>query len=358
MTTIKNIKISDNYIIIPKNSIFSKVQNLLPSDKDVIREKVSFNVINSNPAVVNAIRRTLLNELEILCLNYDIGGKNINDDKFDKYILEDYLNSRINMIPLSYDITKTDQLLKSNIKFEINVVNETPELLYINTDSLVINSAGNSSGNSSGNSAKNEIKFFKGTRLIPLNSNCKLHVKNIHLKLDNTGKSTPVTNFTFKPAELNNEKPIDLNGNSVLDSTLDSSKVEKPIKLISSSVASPKEFYIEFDTMGISGSSLMIYACDSIVNRLNNLSKIGKVSIDKNDERYKFILHNETYTIANIIVQKIYDLDKNVPFVTFEQPHPLKNEIYVILKHTSSEILFNKAIQACIEEFKSISKTF
>jgi DNA-directed RNA polymerase subunit L len=57
-------------------------------------------------------------------------------------------------------------------------------------------------------------------------------------------------------------------------------------------------------------------------------------------------------------VQKIYDLDKNVPFVTFEQPHPLKNEIYVLLKHVSCETLFNKAVQSCITEFTNIANTF
>ncbi len=321
---IQNLNVSNNFIKIPKDSIYHSCQQYLPSkEDDLIRERISFELIDTNTATANAIRRVLTSEIDILCLTFDIGGSNTNSENYDPYILEDYVCSRLNMIPLSYDIDKTDEILNNNCKYEINITNNTTELLYITSNNIKIQ-----------DNKKSLVKFFNQINIIPILTGYKLNIKNIYIKKDNSGKITPVTNFTFKAI------------NKIEDKT-DFTK-------LSSNFTTYTNYYFQFDTMGVDSIKLLNHVFKILINRLKNIKE--KTTTDINSERYIFKIANETYTIANIIVSKIYELDKNIPFVTFEQPHPLKNEIWIIVKHINPEQIFNKSIESCIDNFSILLK--
>lgn len=325
---ISNINITDNYIEIPKNSIYYEINKLLiqksnktkdqkvHSEPEICRESISFDIKNINSSTANSIRRVLLGELEILCFNFLCGGKSINKNNYDNFILEDVINDRLNSIPLTYDIYNVNQILEDNDKYEINVTNITNDIIYVTTDDIKPVS----------NNKRKHINWFKNTRICALNSGCTLNIKNIHLRLLKNGRTTPVTNFTYMIINNNND--------------------------VSSVMSSPTNFHIGFHSLGIKISHLMSFCCDTIINRLKNSEKYD---LDKNDERYIFKL-DETYTIANLIVEKIYKIDNNIPFVTFEQSHPLQNDISIIIKHVESEKIYNKAIKLLIEDFNNIKK--
>ena len=108
---IKNVKINE-YQINYKNS---KFENIINENKHLIPElnkkSITFDLINSNEAFANGIRRTFNDELLVKSL--DINIYDLKTD--DKYILPDNIIERINLIPILQNIN--DDLI-----FSINVL--------------------------------------------------------------------------------------------------------------------------------------------------------------------------------------------------------------------------------------------
>ena len=93
---IKNVKISE-YTINYKNSKFETIINnnkhLIP---ELNKKSLSFELINSNEAFANGIRRIFNDELLVKSL--DVNIYDLKTD--DKYILPDNIIERLNLIPI------------------------------------------------------------------------------------------------------------------------------------------------------------------------------------------------------------------------------------------------------------------
>lgn len=158
---IKNLTIADAH---------NKSHKLLPSAKN-IREKASFNIDGTQYA--NTYRRVLLEELYAYFLDFELGEHNVTttDDFFIDDMFKDRLNSLIiNQVDdnlINIDIPANIK----KIKMEINVTNDTSELIYV--------TAGDIKGGS------NAIVFHEHVRLIGLNPGCSLVIKNIFVNKKN-----------------------------------------------------------------------------------------------------------------------------------------------------------------------------
>ena len=123
---IKNIKTKE-YSIDLNNAYFNdiiKKNNLsLPIFN---KESIEFDLINSNEAFANGIRRIFNDELLVNVL--DVNIYDLKTD--DKYILPDNIIERLNLIPVKQDIPK-DTL------FHINVINNTNDVMKIYTKDMI-----------------------------------------------------------------------------------------------------------------------------------------------------------------------------------------------------------------------------
>ena len=154
---ITNIKVNE-YNIEYENSKFKHIINsnkhLLPNMK---KESLSFNILNSNEAFANAIRRVFVDELPVKCLNVDSHNIVTND----KFILTDNIIERLKLVSISQDIDM-------NSVFTLNVNNDTNETINIYTKDLI-------------NKNKNDkLKYFNlNIQICSIKPNRYININNI-----------------------------------------------------------------------------------------------------------------------------------------------------------------------------------
>lgn len=110
---------------IPKSSI------TLPSIKESIETKgvLTFTLENTNVSVANALRRTLLSDIDIVVMDTNIKNKKIKINKNTTRFNNEILKQRLDCIPIHIkDLDTIDDLL-----IEINEINDTDSLAYITT---------------------------------------------------------------------------------------------------------------------------------------------------------------------------------------------------------------------------------
>jgi len=116
----------------------AEIIKLLPKQ---IYQKISFYLTDINTAIANAIRRIIIEELEVKCLDFEI--KDL--DTSENYIIPDELHDKINYIPILQTIEpEFGSMLKSSdlsrieqsLEFNLNLSNNTPNLMIVRAGDL------------------------------------------------------------------------------------------------------------------------------------------------------------------------------------------------------------------------------
>ena len=326
---IKNIKTTE-YSINLNNKYFNdiiKKNNL--SLPNLNKESIQFELLNSNEAFANAIRRVYNDELLVKIL--DVNIYDLKTD--DKYILPDNIIERLNLIPIKQDIHK-DTL------FQINVVNNTNDIIKIYTKDII-----------NKNKQDKNVYFNNNILICSLKPNHYLYINNIKINanygyIDNKyslgSYNYEIINTDFNIPSLNNnikDFRIELitNGNINLKNL---------IKLIYDTL------YIRLKYIQESINNYNINLNSTDINKL-----INDIFIIENNDIYEIHINNEYHTIGNLITKYVFNLDSNIELINYKLEHPLRHKIIINIKHNEYKKILNDAINNIIEDliqFKNI----
>jgi DNA-directed RNA polymerase subunit L len=295
----------------------------LPS-KNNIRENVTFNINGTHYA--NTYRRVLLDELYAYYLDFELGAGNIITD--DAFILDDMIKDRLNMLIINQPDNNLvdDRNPFSKHKFEIDVTNDTTEVIYITASDIT------------GSGVK--LVFAEHTRIIGLNPRCSIKIKNIVInkrRIKEDGKLSLVSNFNYVPLTVKG-------GGAYSDD-------------MKSSITEVEKYEISFRTFGVKGTVILDNANTYLRNKLKMMKDLGdnqfnismEMFVDGNVHIFRYM--NIDYTECNLIVSYIMDKYPDFPFCNFEKIHPSKEEFNIIIKHKDAVKILHSAIDGLIKYY-------
>lgn len=331
MLKIQNINIIDYNINLNKSDKkFSTFISLLEKNKylipDLQKFGIKFQLINSNEAFANAIRRIFNDELLVKCLNSSIFDLKTND----KYILPDTILERLNQIPIL-------QSIPENTKFYLNITNDSNDSIKIYTDNII-------------NTDKNDknIYFNKNILLCTLKSNKYLIINNIKInkQYGTINNNYSVGSFSYK--SINTDFNISSLNNNLKDFELE----------LILNIAKDKKKDLEslinqiYDNLYIRLKNIQNKIKNYIID--NNSTNINKIIHDlfiiNNNDIYEIHINNEYHTIGNLLTKYIFLLDNNIELINYKLEHPLREKIIVNIKHSDYKKIINDAIENIIND--------
>ena len=345
---ITNIKVH-NYNIQYENSRFKQIidnnKHLLPN---MNKESVSFNILNSNEAFANALRRVFVNELPTKCLNIDMH----NIVTSDKFILNDNIIERIKLISLHQNIDM-------NTTFSLNITNDTNEIINIYTKDLI-------------NKNKNDkTKYFNlNIQICSLRPNRYLNINNVKPDINYGYNNAIYTMGSFKYEVINTDFNIPSLQNTLKDFSLE---------FINNSNISIKNLInLLHETLYIRLKKIQDYINDydieknsDDINKINNDIYIIKNNniLDTNlidtslsdvhfNNLYEIHIKNECHTIGNLITKYVYLQLPSIELINYRLHHPLSRRLIITIKHSDYKKIINESINGIIKDLNKFKSSF
>jgi DNA-directed RNA polymerase subunit L len=356
---------------IPKSSI------ILPNVKESIETKgvLTFTLENTNVSIANALRRTILSNIDVVVIDGTLEKNNVqiykNTTKFNNEILK----QRLGCIPIHI---KNHDLI-NDLLIEINEVNDSDSMIYITTKDFKVKNI-----SSDTYLDDEEIKkmfppdkltngYILFTRLRPKISNnipgqeihieCKLSISNAEQNGMYNSVSTCAYANTPDRVEQNaqwekTEKELEEKGHTAKDIT----DIRKNWYLLRGKRFYKKDsFDFKIETVGVyTNMELVHLASDNIIKRLGKLYDIcqtEKLIIQKDTTTMSnsadITLENEDYTIGKIIeyiLHKEYYLgsDRVLDYIGFIKKHPHDTDSIIRLSFHSAENSSNENIRSLV----------
>lgn len=300
-----------------------KFTHLIPA----LRKKVlSFDLIDSNEAFANALRRVFMDELEVKALSFSV--HDITTD--DKYILPASIQHRIRSVPLVQSIPETHA-------FKLLANNKTRDIQVVHMGDLVCKPSG--------------VRpwFNVNIPICTLRPNKFLSIHNI--KVD---KGVGYDDNIFSIGSF---------GYKCLDADFSKMSLEQELT----------QFRIEFRTNGnIEAVDLVSVIASNLKTRLKEIQMlVDAYNIDRNvasasimndklyivknmkagdDAVYEIHINKEYHTIGNLLSKYIYLEDKTIDFNAYKLDHVLHHKVIVFVKHVEYKKIMHVAIDAIIND--------
>lgn len=303
------------------------------------RDKVSFDLENTNSSFANAIRRTLIEELPVRALDFSSDSLR-TDDAFIRY---DHLRKNINLLPI-------DQTFDERVKISLDLTNTYDENIYIYARDITVRQS------------KNIIDIKK---LIPdsciiigkLRPGQSVNISEMNIvegySKDAADKFTLLENVSY---DIKGETPYDIY-----------SKTGKR-----SSEVDPVNFTLSFTTpTNVSAKYTINMLADVLRKKFSKAKKMLKtyqeskednyfseyleVSIDDDKIQYKF--PGEYVVLAYCLAYYAYQLDPSIAFCS-PAIDRYDNEIaYVRMLHSDSTALLMTACDKILEDITVLHKS-
>lgn len=310
---------------LPKHLNTEENRKLIPALR---RHHVYLELKGVSTAIVNAIRRSMLDEIEGKCLK--IEQADIDTD--DENILWPSVQKQIECMRLNQEIPM-------NARFTLDIKNQNATPLMITSGMLVTDS-------------DLKITPFNSTfRIITLREGKYLKLWNIRVVSCTGTLASNVVACRYKPLDV-----------EMFDRG----------KGVSSNNCNPKHFSMEFDTNGtIDPVKLLSSACRYIYERsekyLNELEHVDSIKtehssdlfdINKTGDVTKFIFKNDTYTICNLLSYTIYYNHPDIALCKFGVVHPTEKITAFELKAKDPRKLMIEAFEHIIKLYKDLEQQF
>jgi len=316
------------------------------------REKLNFTISGVKVCYVNALRRTILSDIDINICNTEKHEENqCTIDKNTTRFHNEIIKQRLSCIPIH---SKELSILPGNYELEVNVENKGDDTIYVTTEDFKIKSK--ATGNYL---TKNEVikiyppskitgEYIDFLRLRPRISDT-IKGEEIKLKCDysigNASKNSMynVVSVCSYGNTIDIEKAHEewLKRETVFKSS-DNQLTEDEIgfekknfyALDAQRCFIENSFDFVVETLGIyDNKEIIMKGCECVINRLKNV--IERLDADEilitNAElatanAYNISFEDEDYTMGKIIEDRIYDKhfiqDKSVTFCAFKKVHP------------------------------------
>ena len=367
----------------------------ISDDKDTL----NFTVKNCNVSVINALRRTLLADIDMVVINTD--NANINISHNTSLLNNEILKQRLGCIPVHIKKTDSTKNLYSNlanVSLVVDVENTTDEVIYITTDDFKIQET------SSGKFLNKESM----KKIFPVNNQTGDPIIFARLK-PKVSSSIPGEKLKINTSFGISTARVDGRYNAVCTcaygNVIDSEKQTEALNVfldelrendpsISESklrfeeenwlLLKGKQHYLDdafnfkVESVGVHDNrELVIMACDKLID---NSKKIMSLSTEHsieiipnpiaNNFSYDIILKNEDYTMGKLIEYVFYEgYFKNndiFSFVGFIKKHP--HDDYSIIriifkdkdKANNDNIykILSSSMEAIVQIFEDLKSNF
>ena len=345
MVKVKNIQVED-IPFIQLNDNFKKCMeyikavapdsynNCIPKKS---KQKLSFELVETNVDVANTIRRFLLDEIPVISMY-------VNDDNIitdDRYILVDKLKKSIELLRISQNIPETATCT-------LDIENNTDNIINIYSRDIVITNK----------SKLNTDDYIVNTVPIEqLRAGCKLSITDITmikgLGKNDSGKFLLLSNLSYE----------------ILDVIpFDHDKFGKTGQ--SSMLSDPAHFKITLTNhRNVDLKDVMLQCCDLIISRIQKIeseiqqikdtsyiSEVINIEVNANITIVRLI--GEYWTIANIISRYCYIVCNDIQFVSPGIFHPSTEEAFIKIRHPQYKKILIDALKKILSEFIDIKKAF
>jgi len=275
----------------------------------VVNRTLTFTLTDTNCAIANAIRRTLISELPIKHLTVSLTDIKTTDP----YVIGEAIRKRIEMIPISQSI---DPELVFAVRFE----NNGDEFIDVPSSEIKVK----------GITPTNDIVPF--IPICDINAGTSFAINDIHVVesygFDNSRVSIGRVSYEILNQDFNQP----------------------------STTAAPTQFRIQLETPGVINPVEMTRkAIDNIIERLGAID-YGNSIVEFNI--YKLTIPNETHTIGRLLSWYVYQVEPSVKYVASRIPHPSKRECVIDIHHPAGEELCKKAMIAIKADLDALRKTF
>ncbi len=306
MPSIKNMKKETLDIKLQKTPYASLV-SMIPQ---VVNKFLSFEIVDGNCPLANAIRRTLMSEVPVRHLTASL--TDIHSD--DYYVIKKVMQMRLEMIAISQS-TNLDNV------YSIKVENKTDDAMDVMSNEIKLN----------GVSRTQDI--LPGIPLSIICKNKSFAINDIHV-IESYGMDNGRVSIGNIGYEILNQ-----------DFTVQSTK------------AKPTHFKITVETPGIIDPTEMVYkSIDSLIKRIDAID-YGNFIIEF--DVYKLTILNDTHSIGTMIVWYIHNyVGEPFSYCAKRLIHPSQRECVIDIKHPDAEKLCKKAVVLIKKDLNDLLKSF
>lgn len=313
-------------------------KELLPKS---IPHRVTFTISNTNSSFANALRRTLISEIPVRCLEVD-ERKIVTDDP---YALNDFIIKRINLIPINQAHNS------DNLDISLFAMNKTNKVIDVWASDITI--------------TQNK-KPVDVTKLIP--------DPNVPLFALHPGKSIKITDLYIATGTAKqNAAKFSLLSNVSYD-ILDVEPYDMFTGQGKRSIeTNPTSFKISYTTSANidpkkvmqAVSDVLIAKCELFQERLSAYVTSGKTEYYEADglkvttgDFHAYTFLDGYITMGTLLAHAGYALDPSVSYITSTIDR-YDNEFAIIkIKHPTPNKLLADSIRLCIEQLQKIKTYF
>lgn len=304
-SSVQKVSLRSNKISLDKTP-YAALKHLIPVE---VNQIMSFELVGSNCAFANALRRTVMNEIPVRHLTVSTSDIFSTDPWIDNQIIR----NRIEMIPIPQDTP----------------IGSTYAIRYENTSDTYVDIMSSE---------------LKQRGVAP-----KGMLQSIPICSINAAYSLVVDNITVSESfgYTNSRVSIGRIGYEILNHDMVN---------LSAADSDPNHFRLELEVpANIDPSELVRKAIDSICARLDAID-YSQVKIEY--DVYKLSITNESHTIGNLLARYIFELYPIIDYVMMREPHPSKRECVIDIKHPQAEKLCKQAVDMIKKEYQSIRSSF
>ena len=318
---------------------------------------VEFEIKNVSVSVINAIRRTIMDEM--IGYYMYLPEDSISTLTTDKFTDHQFINNRINTIPLCCSISS--EIIK-NLKLHIDITNSSSEALFIHSGDLIATGI------------KLDYPIFNPTfNIFTVQPGKRVIIDNISIT-SAIGRDFAAANrscrATFKHLDIDEYPKTDTHSwdgeNNNYSGYKTSTLVSNPKHHLFSVLIPATSKNVKEEVL-----SLLIDVCNNIISRLNIILSSIESTTNLNEDKIQFnvivlpsglekgilIIPGETCTIDNLIRRAIVDLVPDISYIS--DPINYGNNIELIIQHNSSvHKLITDSIQYSLSIFNNIKNKF
>ena len=347
--------------------------------------KLHFDFENVFLPYVNGLRRVILSNIPVVGINgFPNESCDINIIENDTSLNNEIIKHRVISIPVH--VLHPLKAIWKNMKMVINVKNDTDTILPITSEHISL--IDNESGNKLKDTMTRKIfppdpitgDFILICYLKPSSDKMK-KLNELHLEATFSVLSPQVSSVYNCVSTVTFSNMIDLEKQELawnkfqptLDPTCDMELEKQNWKNLQGQHYYKENFYnFAIKSIGFyKNKEILNMACSHISKNINNIKSLQGVKIEKSkrsniDNTYDIILHNQSYTIGNILKKTIYDsyYPKDVSYVGFVVEHP--HDTYSILRLSFNDpvdegivsSLLQGVCDVCINYIGSLNELF
>ena len=302
---------------------------------------LQFTLRGTNSGFANAVRRTLVSELLVDCLDYDRTLFLTND----AFLLEDYLHKRINLIPIRQGLTGETKVI-----LRLNKVNRTNATVSILASDLSVIEPADGKIDDIIPDAYFEIGRLRASQSVVID---KITL-NQGYGMDDAGRYSLLANVYYKPIEVNpfdqftkkgeRSVKVALTSFNLAFTTTSNVSLHHVVGLLRATLC---------DKLEHAKSVIEAYeAADRIEPK--DLREVDGLRVTISEDIYTYAFLGEYVTLAYMLVAACFAIDPNTAFVAPSVDRYDTRVGIVRIKHPNATKLLLEACDVCLRNVTTL----